>query len=71
MTGLGLFLSRKSVNQSDVTIKTGVNKKRLSELANNEGTKCRVDELCLIAMVIEVNPCDVLKEICKELELKD
>ena len=69
MTELGLFLSRKSVNRSDVSRKTGISKTRLSELSNNTSTKLRVDELYLIALAIDVDPCDVLKEVCKDIKL--
>ena len=69
MTELGLFLARKSVNRSDVARKTGISKTRLSELANNIRTKLRVDELYLIALAIDVDPCELLKEICKNLIL--
>lgn len=69
MTELGLFLSRKSVNRSDVSRKTGISKTRLSELTNNASTKLRVDELYLIALAIDVDPCEVMKEVCKELKL--
>jgi len=69
MTELGLYLSRKSVNRSDVARKTGISKTRLSELSNNSNTKLRVDELYLIALAIDVEPCEVLNEVCKELSL--
>lgn len=69
MTELGLFLARKSVNRSDVSRKTGISKTRLSELSNNQNTKLRVDELYLIALAIDVEPAEVLNEICKELKL--
>lgn len=69
MTELGLFLAKKSVNRSDVARKTGISKTRLSELANNISTKLRVEELYLIALAIDVDPCMVLNEICKELKL--
>lgn len=69
MTELGLFLSRKSINRSDVARKTGISKTRLSELANNENTKLRVDELYLIALAIDVDPCEVIKEVCQGLKL--
>ena len=69
MTELGLFLSRKSVNRSDVSRKTGISKTRLSELTNNASTKLRVDELYLIALAIDVDPCEVMKEVCKDLKL--
>lgn len=70
MTELGLFLSKKSVNRSDVSRKTGISKTRLSELTNNGSTKLRVDELYLIALAIDVDPCELLKEICKHLNLE-
>lgn len=69
MTELGLFLSRKSINRSDVSRKTGLSKTRLSELANNDNAKLRVSELYLIALAIEVEPCEVLNEVCKNLTL--
>ena len=71
MTELGLYLSRKSVNRSDVARKTGISKTRLSELSNNESTKLRADELYLIALAIDVDPCEVLKEVCKDLKLEN
>ncbi|WP_318344977.1 helix-turn-helix domain-containing protein [Flagellimonas baculiformis] len=71
MTELGLFLAKKSVNRSDVARKTGISKTRLSELSNNKKTKLRVDELYLIALAIDVDPCDIFKEICSELKLNE
>lgn len=70
MTDLGLYLSRKSVNRSDVSRKTGISKTRLSELSNNRRTKLRVNELYLIALAIDVDPCEVLKEVCLNVHLK-
>ncbi|MCR9173990.1 MAG: helix-turn-helix transcriptional regulator [bacterium] len=69
MTELGLYLSRKSVNRSDVARKTGISKTRLSELSNNQSTKLRADELYLIALAIDVDPCEVLNVVCKDLKL--
>ncbi len=59
MNTSGLFLSRK----------TGISKKLFGELSNNASTKLRVNELYLIALAIEVDPCEVLKEVCKDLKL--
>ncbi|MER3317002.1 MAG: helix-turn-helix transcriptional regulator [Allomuricauda sp.] len=69
MTELGLFLAKKSVNRSDVARKTGISKTRLSELSNNKKTKLRADELYLIALAIDVDPCEMFKEICKNIKL--
>ncbi len=70
MTDLGLYLSRKSVNRSDVSRKTGISKTRLSELANNKRTKLRANELYLIALAIDVNPCEIFQEVCGDLKLQ-
>ena len=70
MTELGIYLSRKSINRSEVSRKTGISKTRLSELSNNQNTKLRVDELYLVALAIDVNPCELLEFICKDLKLK-
>ena len=59
------------MNRSDVARKTGISKTRLSELSNNKRTKLRVDDLYLIALAIDVDPCEVFNEICKNLELKN
>lgn len=69
MTPLGLFLSKKSVNRSDVSRKTGISKTRLSELTNNTSTKLRGEELYLIALAIDVDPCELLKYIFKDVKL--
>ena len=69
MTDLGQFLSRKSVNRSDVARKTGISKTRLSELANNNNTKLRVNELYLIALAIDVEPGEIMNEVCKGITL--
>lgn len=69
MTELGSYLSRKSVNRSDVARKTGLSKTRLSELSNNKKTKLKVDELFLIALALDVDPSEVMKDICKNLKL--
>lgn len=70
MTDLGTYLSRRSINRSDVSRKTGISKTRLSELSNNPDTKLRADELYLIALAIGANPCELLNEVCSRLELK-
>ena len=69
MTELGIFLAKKSVNRSDVARKTGISKTRLSELSNNPKTKLRADELYLIGLAIDVDPCEILNVVCKELKL--
>ncbi|HLU85870.1 MAG TPA: helix-turn-helix transcriptional regulator [Vicingaceae bacterium] len=69
MTELGLYFAKKSINRSDVSRKTGISKTRLSELSNNETTQLKVRELYLIALAIDEDPGDLLKEVCKDLKL--
>ncbi|MBB6328395.1 putative transcriptional regulator [Algoriphagus iocasae] len=70
MTELGSFLARRSINRSDVSRKTGISTTRLSELSNNEKAKLRAEEVYLIALAIDVDPCEVIKEVCKGLKLR-
>ena len=69
MTPLGLFLTKKSVNRAMVSRRTGISQARLSQLSSNESTKLRVDELYLIALAIDVEPSELLNEVCKGLRL--
>lgn len=69
MTELGLYFAKKSINRADVSRKTGISKTRLSELANNDNTQLRVKELYLIALAIDEDPCEILKEICRGIDL--
>lgn len=69
MTELGLYLAKKSISKAEVSRKTGISKPRLSELTLNESTQLRAKELYLIALAIDVDPCEVLNEIYKDLGL--
>lgn len=69
MTLLGLYLTKKSVNRAMVSRRTGISQARLSQLSSNDSTKLRADELYLIALAIDVDPCELLKEVCKDLKL--
>lgn len=69
MTALGLYLTKKSVNRAMVSRRTGISQARLSQLSSNDSTKLRADELYLIALAIDVDPGDLLKEVCKGLKL--
>jgi DNA-binding Xre family transcriptional regulator len=71
MTALGIYLAKKSINRSEVSRKTGLSKTRLSELSNNTKTLLRADELYLIALAIDVDPCELLKVVCKDIKLKN
>jgi len=68
MTKLGEYLGQKSVNKSDVSRKTGISKARLSELTTKVSAKLRAEELYLIALAIDINPCDMLEAIYSDLK---
>lgn len=69
MTKLGLYLTKKSVNKAEISRRTGISTSRISELTLNPCTKLRADELYLIALAIDVEPGEVLHEICRDLKL--
>ncbi|MBK6485025.1 MAG: helix-turn-helix domain-containing protein [Chitinophagaceae bacterium] len=70
MTPLGKYLAKRSVNKSEVSRRTGISKVRISELTLNTSTKLRADERYLIALAINVDPCEILKEVCGHLKLE-
>ncbi len=70
MTRLGEYLTNKSINKASVSRKTGINTNRLSELSNNQTALLRADELYLIALAIEANPCELLEYVCGHVQLK-
>ncbi len=71
MTKLGEYFAKKSVNKSDVSRKTGISKARLSELTLKETAKLRAEELYLISLAIEVDPCQLLAFVCDGLKKRD
>lgn len=70
MTKLGEFFINRAVNKALISRKTGINPSRLSELSINPKTHLRADELYLIALAIEANPCELLEFVCGHLGLK-
>lgn len=71
MTKLGLYLAKKSINKAEVSRKTGISKSRMSQLSSNDSTKLRADELYLIALAIDVDPCEILQEVCGDIKLQE
>jgi lambda repressor-like predicted transcriptional regulator len=71
MTELGLYLAKKSISKAGVSEKTGISRSRLSELTLNESTHLRAKELYLIALAIDVDPCEVLNELYKDINLEN
>ncbi|MEM9859933.1 MAG: helix-turn-helix transcriptional regulator [Bacteroidota bacterium] len=70
MTRLGEYLDKKSVNKAEIARKTGLNKTRITELTTLERAKLRADELYLIALAIDVDPCEILNEVCGHLKIQ-
>lgn len=46
-----------------VSRKTGISQSRMSQLSTNETTKLRADELYVIALALELDPCEILNEL--------
>lgn len=70
MTRLGEYLAKKSVNKAEVARKTGLHKTRINELTNLERARLTAEELYLIALAIDVDPCDILNYVCEGLSLR-
>ena len=70
MTELGLYFAKKSISKAAVSKRTGISRSRLSELTLNTKTHLRAKELYLIALAIDVDPCEVLREVCGDVKLE-
>lgn len=70
MTELGQYLSKKSASKAEISKKTGISKSRMSELTLNESTQLRARELYLIALALDTDPCEMIKEIFKNIKLE-
>lgn len=69
MTRLGLYLSKKSVNQSAIARKTGLSKSRINQLFRDDTTQLRADELYLILLAVDIDPGIGFKELYSDLKL--
>lgn len=69
MTNLGEYLEKKAISKAAVANRTGISRARMSELTNNPTTHLKAKELYLIALAIDVEPEEVLKEVFKEVRL--
>jgi DNA-binding Xre family transcriptional regulator len=69
MTELGLYLSKKSASKAEIAKKTGINKSRISELTLTASTQLRAKELYLIALALDVDPGEMLKDLFKNVKL--
>jgi hypothetical protein len=54
-----------------VARRTGLSKQRMGELTLNEDTKLRAREVYLIALAIEVNPCELFEYVCADVRLNE
>ena len=70
LTQLGEYLNKRAVNKSQISRRTGISKQRLSELSINTATKLRADELYMVAVAIEAEPCELLEYVCGHLKQK-
>ncbi len=70
MTKLGEFLAKKAISKSAVSNKTGISRARISELTNNPRTHLRAKELYLIALAIDIEPDEILKDVFQEISLQ-
>lgn len=71
MTELGKFLKKKSVNKAEISRRTNITTSRLSDLCLKEYARLTAEELYLIALAIDIEPSEVLKEIFKDFKLQE
>lgn len=70
MTELGNYLNKKSINKAEIARKVGITPQRLNDLTLKTNSHLRAKELYLIALAIDVDPCELMKVIFKNVELE-
>lgn len=71
MTKLGTYLAQKSVNKSEIARKTGLSRARMNELTLSDRSHLRAEEIYLIALAIDVAPCELLTVLYGNVKLKN
>ncbi len=71
MTKLGVFLSKRAINKSEVARRTGLSKARINELSLTPSAKLTGRELYIIALAIQTSPCELLDELYGDLKFVD
>ena len=56
-------------NKAEIGRRTALGRQRIGELCNNTSTRLAVEELYKIALAINVDPGEMLMEICKDITL--
>lgn len=69
LTNLGKFLFLKSANRAAIFRKTGISETRLSLLSNDPSTILTAQESYLIALAMDVNPGELLKQVFSGVSL--
>lgn len=70
LTKLGEYFEKRSINKASVGRKTGLGKNRMTAVTTSDTARLTAEELYLIALAIEVNPCELLEYVCGDLKLK-
>jgi DNA-binding Xre family transcriptional regulator len=69
LTRLGTYFEKKSINKASVARKTGLGKNRITAITTNETARLTAEELYLIALAVEENPCELLEYVCGHLRV--
>lgn len=70
MTKLGKYFELKCIKQADISRKTGLSTSRINQLALNETAVLKASELYIIALAMDVKPCDMLEALYSDLKRK-
>lgn len=71
MTKFDLYPIRKSVNKAEIAHHISISKSRLTQLSSDESTYLRADELCLIALAMDMDSGEVQEQLCGHLKLRN
>jgi hypothetical protein len=69
MTALGLYLAKKFINKAQLCRQTGITTNRMNALTLSDNAHLRAEELYLIALAMDIDPGNLIKDIFKQTKL--
>jgi DNA-binding Xre family transcriptional regulator len=69
MTALGVILAKRFINKAQLSRQTGITTNRMNSITTNNNSYLRAEELYLIALALDMEPGDLMKELFKGTKL--
>lgn len=67
---LGSYLIKRSENKAEISRRAGISKSGLGRMTSNDTPRLHTDELYLIALAMDNDPCEMFNDVSGHLKIK-